>query len=101
MNIRRVVVWRASERRDASKTYETGPACVDDRVSVSSRPRWSVRKNARFLAAPIVAGLATILIVPGALARPQVTPGLTARTVTIGGTFSLSGPASGYAPIPV
>jgi len=44
--------------------------------------------------------------IPGAFGRPQVnatptaTPGVTASTITIGGTFPLSGPASLYAPIP-
>ncbi len=36
-----------------------------------------------------------------ALAAPNATPGVTARTITLGGTFPLSGPASSYAPIPV
>src|SRR4051812_40823692 len=36
-----------------------------------------------------------------AFAGAQADPGVSARTITIGGTFSLSGPASSYAPIPV
>jgi branched-chain amino acid transport system substrate-binding protein len=36
-----------------------------------------------------------------ALAGAQADPGLTKRTIVIGGTFPLSGPASSYAPIPV
>jgi branched-chain amino acid transport system substrate-binding protein len=36
-----------------------------------------------------------------ALASTKADPGITARTITIGGTFPLSGPASSYAPIPV
>src|SRR6266581_315867 len=36
----------------------------------------------------------------GALATPAKTPGVSGTSVTIGGTFPLSGPASGYAPIP-
>src|SRR5712691_6103834 len=35
----------------------------------------------------------------GALATPAKTPGVTSTSVTIGGTFPRSGPASGYAPI--
>ncbi len=44
--------------------------------------------------------------IPGAFGRtqeaaaPTATPGITATTITIGGTFPLSGPASLYAPIP-
>ncbi len=44
--------------------------------------------------------------IPGAFGRtqlnatPTATPGVTASTITIGGTFPLSGPASLYAPIP-
>jgi branched-chain amino acid transport system substrate-binding protein len=37
----------------------------------------------------------------GALGGAAATPGVTAKTVTIGGTFPFSGPASSYAPIPV
>jgi branched-chain amino acid transport system substrate-binding protein len=40
--------------------------------------------------------------IPGAFggtAAPSADPGLTARTVTIGGTFPISGPAAAYAPI--
>ena len=43
---------------------------------------------------------------PGAFARteatqaPEAVPGITGRTITIGGTFPLSGPVSQYAPIP-
>jgi branched-chain amino acid transport system substrate-binding protein len=52
------------------------------------------------LALGVVAIAATVLM-PGAFGRTAATPGVTARTVTIGGTFPLSGPASSYAPIPV
>jgi len=48
----------------------------------------------------LVAGVATLAALPSAFGRPQVDPGITAKTVTIGGTFPLSGPASSYAPIP-
>ncbi|HUG64814.1 MAG TPA: ABC transporter substrate-binding protein [Gaiellaceae bacterium] len=52
------------------------------------------------LATALVAALA--LTVPGAIGGPeQSTPGVTARTVTIGGTFPLTGPAAAYAPIPI
>jgi branched-chain amino acid transport system substrate-binding protein len=51
--------------------------------------------------------LATLLVsIPGAFggtqitATPTATPGVTSSTITIGGTFPLSGPASLYAPIP-
>jgi branched-chain amino acid transport system substrate-binding protein len=47
----------------------------------------------------LVAALA--LSVPGAIGGPEQVPGLTARSITIGGTFPLTGPAAAYAPIPV
>lgn len=55
-----------------------------------------------------LAGLALIgallLAIPSAFAKSDVataaTPGITARTITIGGSFPLTGPASSYAPIP-
>jgi branched-chain amino acid transport system substrate-binding protein len=51
------------------------------------------------LATGLVAALA--LTVPGAIGGPEQTPGLTNRSITIGGTFPLTGPAAAYAPIPV
>jgi branched-chain amino acid transport system substrate-binding protein len=47
----------------------------------------------------LVAALA--LTVPGALGSAEQTPGVTARSIVIGGTFPLTGPAAAYAPIPV
>jgi branched-chain amino acid transport system substrate-binding protein len=54
-----------------------------------------------------LAGLAVLgallLAIPSAFAKSDVaaaTPGVTARTITIGGSFPLTGPASSYAPIP-
>lgn len=38
--------------------------------------------------------------VSGALGGTEATPGVTARSITIGGTFPLTGPAALYAPIP-
>jgi branched-chain amino acid transport system substrate-binding protein len=46
---------------------------------------------------------ALLLAIPSAFARSDVKaadPGITARTITIGGTYPLTGPASSYAPIP-
>jgi len=54
--------------------------------------------------AAVLAALA--VCIPGAFARVSVgagsaaTPGVTSTSITIGGTFPLSGPASLYAPIP-
>jgi branched-chain amino acid transport system substrate-binding protein len=55
----------------------------------------------------LAAVLASLAVsIPGAFARVQITagptaaPGVTATSITIGGTFPLSGPASLYAPIP-
>ena len=60
-----------------------------------------MRRKLSATIALVVAGVATLVALPNAFGRTQVDPGITARTVTIGGTFPLSGPASGYAPIPV
>ncbi len=46
---------------------------------------------------------ALALTIPAAFAKADATaaePGINARTITIGGTFPLTGPASSYAPIP-
>jgi branched-chain amino acid transport system substrate-binding protein len=51
------------------------------------------------VATVLVAALA--LTVPGAIGGPGQTPGVTAKTITIGGTFPLTGPAATYAPIPL
>jgi branched-chain amino acid transport system substrate-binding protein len=44
--------------------------------------------------------LASAAVVVTAGATSQATPGVTAKSILIEGTFPLSGPASGYAPIP-
>jgi len=43
---------------------------------------------------------ATVALVPVALGGSQAEPGVTAKIITIGGTFPLTGVASSYAPIP-
>ena len=49
---------------------------------------------------------ALLLAIPSAFAKADVTaataatPGITSRSITIGGSFPLTGPASSYAPIP-
>jgi branched-chain amino acid transport system substrate-binding protein len=60
-----------------------------------------MRRKLSPVIALIVAGVMALVALPGAFGRSQADPGLTAKTVTIGGTFPLSGPASSYAPIPV
>jgi branched-chain amino acid transport system substrate-binding protein len=47
----------------------------------------------------LVAALA--LTVPGAIGGPAQTPGVTAKSITLGGTFPLTGFAATYAPIPL
>ena len=47
----------------------------------------------------LVAALA--LTVPGAFGGAAQTPGVTAKSIVIGGTFPLTGPAASYAPIPL
>lgn len=48
------------------------------------------------LAGFLVAAVAAV----GAFAAGSVDPGITAKTIKLGGTYPLSGPASSYAPIP-
>jgi branched-chain amino acid transport system substrate-binding protein len=48
-----------------------------------------------------VVAIGAAVLLPGAMGGASATPGVTAKTVTIGGTFPFSGPASSYAPIPV
>ena len=47
-----------------------------------------------------IALLVSVAVTVTAGAAPTATPGVTARTILLEGTFPLSGPASGYAPIP-
>ena len=50
----------------------------------------------------VVAAVAVTAVVGAtAGAREAATPGVTAKTILLEGTYPLSGPASGYAPIPV
>ncbi len=54
----------------------------------------------KVLLATVVAAAAVLLVaIPGAIARPSADPGVTSRTITIGTTLPLSGPASLYARI--
>lgn len=48
----------------------------------------------------MLAGLSTATAAPELATAPSATPGVTSRSITIGGTFPLSGPASLYASIP-
>jgi branched-chain amino acid transport system substrate-binding protein len=54
----------------------------------------------------VALGAALTVALPSALARPQgvtaqeAVPGITSRSIVVGGTFPLSGPASLYSPIP-
>ncbi len=55
-------------------------------------------KKTFLLLAAVVAVSAVVAVTAGA--APTATPGVTAKTILLEGTFPLSGPASGYAPIP-
>ena len=48
----------------------------------------------------MLAALSTATAAPEITTAPSATPGVTSKSITIGGTFPLSGPASFYAPIP-
>lgn len=48
-----------------------------------------------------VVAIAAAVALPGAMGGRTADPGITAKTVTIGGTFPLSGPAALYAPIAI
>jgi branched-chain amino acid transport system substrate-binding protein len=52
-----------------------------------------------FLLLTTAVAVAAVLAVTAG-ATPSATPGVTAKTILLEGTFPLSGPASGYAPIP-
>jgi branched-chain amino acid transport system substrate-binding protein len=53
----------------------------------------------RFLVITAVLGAAATAAIPGAFARPEADPGVTSKSVVIGTTLPLSGPASLYARI--
>jgi branched-chain amino acid transport system substrate-binding protein len=55
----------------------------------------------KFIACAVVLVAALALTVPGALGSAEQTPGVTAKSIVIGGTFPLTGPAAAYAPIPL
>jgi branched-chain amino acid transport system substrate-binding protein len=60
-------------------------------------------RKALLLAGALVAalaGLSSAAAAPELSTAPSATPGVTSRSIVIGGTFPLSGPASLYAPIP-
>ncbi len=57
-----------------------------------------MHRRAKFLAAAVVVALAAS--VTAALASRAATPGVTSSTITIGGTFPLTGPAQLYGVIP-
>jgi branched-chain amino acid transport system substrate-binding protein len=57
-----------------------------------------MKRTFLLLAAAVLASAAVVVT---AGASPSATPGVTAKTILLEGTFPLSGPASGYAPIPV
>jgi branched-chain amino acid transport system substrate-binding protein len=58
----------------------------------------SVRK---LIVSAVVLIAALAFTVSGAIGSAEQAPGVTARSITIGGTFPLTGPAASYAPIPV
>lgn len=53
----------------------------------------------KLIASAVVLVAALALTVPGALGGASQTPGITAKTITIGGTLPLTGTAAPYAPI--
>jgi branched-chain amino acid transport system substrate-binding protein len=55
----------------------------------------------KLIAFGVVLVAALALTVPGAIGGPEQVPGVTARSITVGGTFPLTGPAAAYAPIPL
>jgi len=53
----------------------------------------------KIIVSAVVLVAALALTVSGAIGGPGQTPGVTAKTITIGGTFPLTGPAAAYSPI--
>src|SRR5262249_28261481 len=98
-----VVVERRPPRASAELTVLDLTGCHGTTIKPSDRLENAVqggvmRRKLSPVMALAVAVVAAMAALPNALGGPAV-PGLTARTVTIGGTFPLSGPASSYAPI--
>jgi len=60
------------------------------------RRRASVRK---LIVGAVTLVAALVFTVSGALGSEQQTPGITAKKILIGGTFPLTGPLAGYAPV--
>jgi branched-chain amino acid transport system substrate-binding protein len=56
-----------------------------------------MKRTSLLIALALIASAAVVMT---AGAAPTATPGVTAKTILLEGTFPLSGPASGYAPIP-
>ena len=54
----------------------------------------------KLIACGVALVAAVAFTVPGALGSAEQTPGVTARSIVLGGQFSLTGPAAAYAPIP-
>jgi branched-chain amino acid transport system substrate-binding protein len=55
----------------------------------------------KFIVSAVALVAALAFTVSGALGSAEQTPGVTAKSITIGGTFPLTGPAAAYAPIPL
>ena len=55
----------------------------------------------KLIVSAVVLIAALAFTVSGAIGSADQAPGITARSITIGGTFPLTGPAASYAPIPV
>jgi branched-chain amino acid transport system substrate-binding protein len=55
----------------------------------------------KLIVSAVVLIAALTFSISGAVGGAEQTPGVTARAITIGGTFPLTGPAASYAPIPV
>jgi branched-chain amino acid transport system substrate-binding protein len=76
-----------------------GGTLAADRQELGGSTRRSSVQKLVVLASALVAALA--FTVPGAVGGPEQTPGVTARSITLGGLFPLTGPAATYAPIPL
>src|SRR3990170_5718682 len=85
--------------RDLTPSAARTPALRSRLTGRSSEGKKEDRPVRKLIACGVVLVAALALTVPGALGGASQTPGVTAKTVTIGGTFPLTGPAAAYAPI--
>src|SRR3989337_2986591 len=85
--------------RDLTPSAARTPALRSRLTGRSSEGKKEDRPVRKLIACGVALIAALALTVPGALGGAEQTPGVTARTIVVGGTLPLTGPAAAYAPI--